>query len=120
MSAEPTIEAYLLEDRTFPPPADFVGQALVTDRSMWDRADADREAFWAEQAKRLDWFHEWSSVCEWKLPFSEWFVGGTINVSYNCLDRHVNAGLGERVAFHWEGEPGDSRTITYSELLADV
>ena len=118
--AEPTIEAYLLEDRTFPPPADFASQALVTDRSMWERADADPEAFWAEQAERLDWFEPWTTVCEWKLPFAEWFVGGKLNVSYNCLDRHVNSGLGDRVAFHWEGEPGDTRAITYAELLADV
>ncbi len=82
--------------------------------------ERDVEGFWADQARALDWFDEWHTVLEWDLPFAKWFVGGTLNVSYNCLDRHVAAGLGDRVAIHWEGEPGDTRTITYSELLADV
>ena len=118
--AEPTIEAYYLEDRTFPPPPEFAANALVNDRSLFERADEDREAFWAEQAGELDWFEPWKTVCEWKLPFAEWFVGGTLNVSVNCLDRHVAAGRGDRVAFHWEGEPGDTRTITYAELLDET
>ncbi|MBW3556752.1 MAG: acetate--CoA ligase [Actinobacteria bacterium] len=118
--AEPTIEAYYLEDRRFPPPPEFVAHALVADRSLYERAEADWEGFWAEQAQALDWFEPWRSVCEWKLPFAEWFVGGTINVSYNCVDRHVAAGLGDRVAFHWEGEPGDTRTLTYADLLDQV
>ncbi|MDQ3107059.1 MAG: acetate--CoA ligase [Actinomycetota bacterium] len=120
MPAEPTIEAYLLEERTFPPPPDFAAGALVADRSMYERGAADPEAFWAEQAAELDWFEPWTSVCEWKLPFAEWFVGGSLNVSVNCLDRHVDAGRGDRVAFHWEGEPGDTRTITYAELLDET
>ena len=118
--AEPTIEAYYLEDRTFPPPPEFVAQALVSDRSLYERAEGDWEGFWAEQAQALEWFAPWRSACEWKLPFAEWFVGGTLNVAYNCVDRHVAAGLGERVAFHWEGEPGDTRTLTYAELLDEV
>ncbi|HUP84241.1 MAG TPA: acetate--CoA ligase [Acidimicrobiales bacterium] len=118
--AEPTIEAYYLEDRTFPPPPQFAADALVNDRSLYEQAEADPKAFWAEQAAALEWFTPWSSVCEWKLPFAEWFVGGTLNVSVNCLDRHVAAGNGERVAFHWEGEPGDTRTITYAELLDET
>ena len=118
--AEPTIEAYYLEDRTFPPPPEFAANALVRDRSMYERADADPQAFWAEQAAELEWFEPWTSVCEWKLPFAEWFVGGTLNVSVNCLDRHVAAGKGDKVAFHWEGEPGDTRTLTYAELLDET
>ncbi len=76
--------------------------------------------FWAEQAGALDWFRAWDTVLEWDLPFARWFDGGTLNVSYNCLDRHVAAGRGDKVAFHWEGEPGDTRTITYRELLGEV
>jgi acetyl-CoA synthetase len=115
------IEDYYSEDRTFPPPPDFVENALVSDRSLYDAADADWQGFWADQARELvDWFDEWDTVLEWNLPFARWFVGGTLNVSYNCLDRHVAAGRGDRVAYHWEGEPGDTRTITYAELLDDV
>ena len=120
MPAEPTIEAYYLEDRTFPPPADFAAGALVRDRGMYERGDADPEGFWAEQAGELEWFEPWTTVCEWKLPFAQWFIGGTLNVSVNCLDRHVNAGRGDKVAFHWEGEPGDTRTITYAQLLDET
>jgi acetyl-CoA synthetase len=116
----PAIEAYYLEDRTFPPPEDFVADALVTDDSLCTRANEDWEGFWADQAAALDWFEPWDTVLEWDLPFAKWFVGGTLNVSYNCLDRHVAAGRGDRVAYHWEGEPGDTRTITYADLLTDV
>ncbi|MCB0997345.1 MAG: AMP-binding protein, partial [Acidimicrobiales bacterium] len=118
---EPTIEEFYVEDRTFPPAADFAAQALVSDRSLYDEAAADPEAFWARIAREtLTWFDDFDTVCEWELPFAKWFVGGTLNVSYNCLDRHVEAGRGDKVAFHWEGEPGDTRTITYAELLDDV
>src|SRR3989440_9877412 len=119
--AEPTIEAYYLEERTFPPPDAFRAGALVADESLHQEADADPEAFWARQADELvTWFEPWTTVCEWELPFAKWFVGGKLNVSYNCLDRHVEAGLGDRVAYHWEGEPGDTETITYAELQRDV
>ena len=77
-----------------------------------------RSAFWEAQARRLTWAEPWSQVLEWDVPFAKWFVGGKLNVSVNCVDRHVEAGLGDRVAFHWEGEPGDTRTITYADLLA--
>jgi acetyl-CoA synthetase len=117
---EPTIEAYYSEDRTFPPSPAFRKQANVSDTSLYDEANADWQGFWAKQALALDWFDEWDTILEWKLPFARWFVGGTLNVSYNCLDRHVAAGRGDKVAYHWEGEPGDTRTITYAELLADV
>ncbi|HVT77230.1 MAG TPA: acetate--CoA ligase [Acidimicrobiales bacterium] len=120
MADNDAIEALLAEDRTFPPSTEFVTRALVTDSSLYDEAAKDREAFWAKQAEALDWFRKWDTVCEWDLPFAKWFIGGTLNVSYNALDRHVAAGKGSKVAFHWEGEPGDTRTITYAELLADV
>ncbi|MGY6502699.1 MAG: acetate--CoA ligase [Acidimicrobiales bacterium] len=119
--SEPTIEDYQVEDRTFPPPADFAASALVTDRSLYDEADADPEAFWARQARELlTWHDDFDSVCDWELPFAKWFVGGSLNVAENCVDRHVAAGHGDRVAFHWEGEPGDTRTITYADLLDQV
>ncbi len=114
------IEDLLSEDRTFPPPSEFKQQALVTGAEIYDEADEDREGFWARQAAELDWFTEWDTILEWDPPYAKWFVGGTLNVAYNCLDRHVEAGKGDKVAYHWEGEPGDTRTITYAELLDDV
>jgi acetyl-CoA synthetase len=119
--SEPTIEDYYFEDRSFPPSAEFTARANVSDRSLYEEADADLEAFWARQAREhVTWFKDFETVLEWDLPFARWFVGGTLNVSYNCLDRHIEAGRGDRVAFHWEGEPGDVRTLTYSELHAEV
>jgi acetyl-CoA synthetase len=119
--AEATIEAYYLEDRTFPPPDDFRRNALVSDDSLYKEADADWQAFWARQARELvTWFDDFDTVLEWDLPFAKWFLGGTLNVSYNCLDRHVEAGRGDKIAYHWEGEPGDTRTITYADLLDEV
>jgi acetyl-CoA synthetase len=116
-----TIEALYQEDRTFPPPPDFAAQALVQGRELWQEAEQDGEAFWARQAEDLlTWSKPWDTVLEWDLPFAKWFVGGRLNVSENCLDRHVAAGRGDRVAFHWEGEPGDTRTITYADLLDEV
>ncbi len=115
------IEDYFVEDRTFPPPADFRADALVTGAEIYDEAEADWPGFWARQATDLvTWYDEWHTILDWDLPFAKWFVGGTLNVSYNCLDRHVQAGQGQKVAFHWEGEPGDHRTITYADLLDDV
>jgi acetyl-CoA synthetase len=109
------------EQRHFPPSAAFKEQSLLVDTSMYDQAAADYQGFWARQAASLvDWTTEWHTICEWELPFSKWFVGGELNVSFNCLDRHVLAGKGDKVAFHWEGEPGDRRTITYSDLLTEV
>jgi acetyl-CoA synthetase len=119
--SEPTIEDYFREDRTFAPPPDLVAEALVGDDSIYGAAEADFEAFWAAQAREhLTWFDDFHTTLEWDLPFAKWFVGGTLNVSYNCLDRHVEAGLGDRVAYHWEGEPGDTRTLTYADLLDEV
>jgi acetyl-CoA synthetase len=116
-----TIASLLQEGRTFPPSDEFVAQAQVRDRSAVAAAEADPEGFWAARAEELvTWFAPWHTVCEWELPFAKWFVGGRLNVAYNCLDRHVAAGSGDVVAYHWEGEPGDVRTITYAQLLDDV
>src|SRR5690606_31699735 len=92
----------------------------ANDPSIYERAAADLEGFWAEEAKRLDWFQPWEKVLEWNPPYAKWFVGGKLNVSYNCLDRHVKAGRGDKVAFYWEGEPGDRRVLTYKDLLDEV
>ena len=109
------------ERRRFSPPPDFVSTAHARDRLLYDEARLDREAFWARQARELlSWVSPFERVCEWRLPYSKWFVGGTLNASYNCLDRHVLAGRGEKVAFHWEGEPGDTRTVTFRELLDET
>jgi acetyl-CoA synthetase len=118
--SSPAIENLFSEARTFPPPEDFKADALVTDRSLYEHAERDLEGFWAEQAEQLRWMKPWDKVLEWDPPFAKWFVGGQLNVSDNCLDRHVDAGGGDKVAYHWEGEPGDTRTITYAELRDDV
>ena len=116
-----SIEALSDEHRMFPPPDAFAAGALVADRAMFDAAAADHEGFWAERASELvDWSRPWDTVLEWELPYAKWFVGGRLNVAENCLDRHVRSGNGDRVAIHWEGEPGDTRTITYAELLDEV
>ncbi|HEV3132753.1 MAG TPA: acetate--CoA ligase [Acidimicrobiales bacterium] len=120
VASEATIEDYYSENRVFPPSEEFARQAVLADPGVYERAATQGPEFWAEQAGALDWFRTWDSVLEWDLPFARWFDGGTLNVSYNCLDRHVAAGHGDKVAFHWEGEPGDTRTITYSQLLVDV
>ena len=114
------IAALLEEARIFPPPPDFTAQANVSSEEIYDRAEADPEAFWAGLAEELHWFQKWDSVLEWAAPFAKWFSGGKLNASYNCLDRHIEAGRGEKVALHFEGEPGDTRTLTYAELQAEV
>ncbi|MEV6772619.1 acetate--CoA ligase [Nocardia sp. NPDC051030] len=104
----------------YPPSAEFAA-AANGDASLYERAAADRDAFWAEQAGRLHWHEPFTRVLDWDdAPFARWFVDGKLNVAYNCVDRHVLDGRGEQVAIHWEGEPGDSRAITYAELLAEV
>jgi acetyl-CoA synthetase len=115
------IDDLLLENRKFPPSAAFKKNSLAVGTHLYDQAAADDEGFWAQQASDLiDWDQDWHTICEWNVPYAKWFVGGKLNVSYNCLDRHVLAGNGDKVAIHWEGEPGDTRTITYSELLVEV
>ena len=119
--SEPTIEDYYVEERTFPPSPEFVAAALLSDTSHHDEAAAGLEAFWARQARELlTWDQDFPTPLEWDLPFAQWFVGGTLNMTTNCLDRHVDAGRGDRIAYFWEGEPGDTREITYAELLDEV
>ena len=119
--ADHAIDALQWENRTFPPSAAFKKHALVVDTAMYDDGAQDYEAFWAAQAEDLlDWSKPWDKICEWELPYAKWFTGGQLNVSHNCIDRHVLAGKGDKVAIYWEGEPGDTRVITYAELLADV
>jgi acetyl-CoA synthetase len=117
---ERNIEALLSEHRVFEPDDGFKERAVVTDPGIYDRAVADHEAFWAEQADRLTWYRTWDTVMEWTPPWVKWFSGGRLNASYNCLDRHIEAGGGDKVAYHWEGEPGDARDITYAELRDEV
>ena len=113
--------AGLLDVERFPAPEAFREQALLKDPEVYERAAADPQAWWVEQAERLHWFSPWQQVLDdSNPPFYKWFDGGTLNVSYNCLDRHVEQGNGERVAFHWRGEDGEQRDITYAELLAEV
>ncbi len=118
-SAQQELSALLHESRRFEPPADLAAQANAQP-SLYEKANADPVAFWEEAARRLTWAEPWTKALEWELPYSRWFIGGKLNVAVNCVDRHVDAGLGDRVAFHWEGEPGDTRTITYAELKAEV
>ncbi|HEX5116573.1 MAG TPA: acetate--CoA ligase [Pseudonocardiaceae bacterium] len=116
----PALDNLLTESRTFPPSTEFAAQANATEQ-MYADADADREGFWAAQADYLHWDTRWTQVLDWSnAPFAKWFIGGKLNIAYNCVDRHVEAGNGDRVAYHWEGEPGDARTITYADLLRDV
>jgi len=111
-----TLENLLRETRQFPPPSGLAASANVT-AEAYAEAAADPLAFWEQQARRLDWVKEWEQALDWsRPPFAKWFVGGQLNVAANCLDRHVAAGRGDRVAIHWEGEPGDTRTLTYADL----
>jgi len=109
----------LSETRTFLPSKEFSDSANV-EASIYDEAERDRLAFWEKQAERLHWCKKWNQVLDWQPPFAKWFVGGKLNASYNALDRHVLEGRGDRVAFYFEGEPGDTRTITYSQMLQEV
>jgi acetyl-CoA synthetase len=115
-SEKTTLENLLEETRSFPPPEQIAATANVT-ADAYQSAGADRLGFWEAAARRLDWATPWQQTLDWSNPpFAKWFVGGELNVAHNCLDRHVAAGNGDRVAYHWEGEPGDTRTITYAEL----
>ncbi|MBV8461038.1 MAG: acetyl-coenzyme A synthetase, partial [Candidatus Eremiobacteraeota bacterium] len=118
----PAIEALFAEGRTFPPPAAFAAQANVRDPEIYARASADYQRFWESEAERLAWFDPWRAVLQWddKSKVARWFDGGKLNVSHNCLDRHVTDGHGSQVAYYWEGEPGDARTITYEGLLHET
>src|SRR5579875_1713222 len=108
------------ETRRFPPSEEFARNANVQ-ADVYDVAAADRLAFWAQQAERLSWEQKWTDVLDWSdPPFAKWFVGGKLNVAYNCLDRHVESGHGDQIAYHWEGEPGDTRSMTYAQLKDEV
>jgi acetyl-CoA synthetase len=118
---ERELERLLEDNPTFEPPEEFKKNALWNDPSVYEEAAKDREAWWAGHAKALHWFSEWDQVLDdSNPPFYKWFTGGKINASYNCLDRHVEAGIGDRVAFHWRGEQGEERDVTYAELLRDT
>ena len=118
--ASQSLENLLHEERRFPPSEDFTANA-VAKADLYDAAASDRLEFWAEQAKRLSWMGEWDEILDWsEEPVAKWFVGGSLNVAYNCVDRHVEAGNGDRVAIHFEGEPGDTRTLTYADLQREV
>nr|MBA3347122.1 acetate--CoA ligase [Actinomycetota bacterium] len=112
-----TIETHQVEDRRYPPPSEFAAQA-VAQPEIYERGF---EEFWeSEGRERVSWVEPFTELYRWELPFAEWYLGGTLNVAANCVDRHVEAGLGDRVAYHWEGEPGDRRTITYADLQREV
>ncbi|MES9536909.1 MULTISPECIES: acetate--CoA ligase [unclassified Actinomadura] len=118
--SQETLSNLLQETRRFPPPAELAASANVK-ADAYERAAEDRLGYWAEQADRLTWSKRWDDVLDWSNPpFAKWFVGGELNVAYNCVDRHVEAGRGDKVAYHWEGEPGDSRTLTYADLQREV
>ncbi len=114
------LDALLTEERRFAPSEEFTRRAVVADPRIRDRAAADREGYWAEWAAQLDWFEPWKKVLDWNPPYAKWFVGGKLNVSHNCLDRHLNGSRRDKAALIWEGEPGDTRTYTYTELHREV
>jgi len=114
------IEAHLTEERVFAPPDAFKRQANVSDPGVYERAQADPQAYWAEWAEQLEWIAPWHTVCEWKPPHAQWFLGGKLNVSANCLDRHVKTARRNKAAIIFEGEPGDTRVLTYYDLWREV
>jgi acetyl-CoA synthetase len=114
------IDTLLTENRSFPPPHDFAKNAVLSDPGIYARADQDHEAYWAAEAKRLDWIQPWTTACEWKPPHARWFLGGKLNAAANCLDRHIDGARRNKAAIVWEGEPGDRRTLTYWELYREV
>jgi acetyl-CoA synthetase len=114
------LAALLKEGRLFPPPEEFRKQANASDPALYDSADRDLEAFWAEEAKRLDWFEPWTKVLDWKAPWAKWFVGAKLNVTHNCVDRHAASARRNKAALIWEGEPGDSRVLTFGMLQREV
>src|SRR5512140_552972 len=116
----PEIADLLREHRTFPPPDGFRARAVVRDDSVYAEAGRDPEAFWARMAGELEWSRSWDTVLDWQPPHARWFVGGKINASVNCLDRHVRGPRRNKAALVWEGEPGDRRTLTYFDLFRQV
>jgi acetyl-CoA synthetase len=125
MSHPGHLDHVLNEERLFPPPAEFTDKAVISSHQQYEelyrRAAEDPDRFWRDEAEQhLHWFEPFDQVCRWEPPHAEWFVGGNTNASYNCLDRNIEAGLGEKTAIIWEGEPGDTRTLTYRQLHAEV
>ena len=118
------IKSVLNEERIFPPPPGFASQAHIKSEAELEKlraeASADPEGFWARMAEELHWFKKWDAVLKWDPPHAEWFVGGKINISYNCLDRHLSTWRRNKAALIWEGEPGDTRTLTYQQLHTEV
>lgn len=115
-----TVDDLLEENRLFEPSKEFINNALIKDDSLYKEAEQDRLKFWEKQAQRLDWFKPWDKTLEWKAPFVKWFLGGKLNASYNCIDRHIKNGKGNKTAIIWEGEPGDKEIITYNQLSKEV
>src|SRR5262245_54952991 len=119
-----SITSVLHETRVFPPPEAFARTAHVAGldqyQALWDRAKDDPEGFWAEQARAIQWDKAWDRVLDWQPPFARWFVGGRLNASYNCIDRHCAGPAKNKAALVWEGEPGDRRVLRYQDLLRDV
>ena len=116
----PAIEALLSENRRFKPDKNFTANANIKDAEIYERANADPEKFWSEMAEELDWFKKWDTVLDWNPPDSKWFLGGKINVSYNCIDRHLKGTRRNKAAIIWEGEPGDWKVYTYKDLHREV
>jgi len=123
-ATDTNLSSILRENRVFPPPAEFASKAHVKSlaeyEELYRRSIADPEAFWESVAHELHWFAPWTKVLDWNEPWAKWFVGGKINLSYNCLDRHVANGKRDKVAILWEGEPGEVRKLTFGELLTEV
>ncbi|MBU7044223.1 MAG: acetate--CoA ligase [Theionarchaea archaeon] len=117
---EDTIEVLLAEGKMFPPPKDFKEKAWVKNEKIYEEAEKDFQGFWATYADELDWFQKWDTVLDWNPPWAKWFVNGKLNVSYNCLDRHVAGSKKDKPAIIWEGEPGDQKILTYQDLYVEV
>ncbi|MGE0544887.1 MAG: acetyl-coenzyme A synthetase N-terminal domain-containing protein, partial [Dehalococcoidia bacterium] len=124
VSESQQIESVLQESRVFPPPPTFSATAEIGSMAAYEdlarEAEADPEGFWAKRAEDLHWFKRWERVLDWQPPFAKWFVGGTLNAAYNCLDRHLDGPRRNKAAIIWEGEPGDERILTYQTLHREV
>ncbi|MFZ0747395.1 MAG: AMP-binding protein, partial [Terracidiphilus sp.] len=122
--ANQDLDSTLRENRVFPPPEEFARHAHIRSmeqyEALYKKSIEDPEAFWAGAAKELHWFKPWDKVLEWNLPWAQWFVGGKLNLSFNCLDRHLNGPRRDQAALIWESEPGEIRRLTYAELHAEV
>src|SRR3954453_4308476 len=117
-AVEKDLEVLLTDEERFPPPPGFAEQANVSDPAVYEEAERDFEGWWEKWAKELDWFEPWQTVLDWNPPWAKWFKEGKLNASHNCLDRHVEAGRGDKVAYHWVAEePGETRDVTYADLL---